>query len=128
MSSAEDGKGRNDGEQDTGGKTALITCGGSGMGKYAARLLAKDGARVVVVRRLEEVIVAAREELRLQAPGATTQAFPGDGSDGPSMRAMVNFAYGLASRLDIIFNSIGDRQTYKTRRSAALAEWPSLMA
>lgn len=93
-------------------KTALITGGGSGMGKFAARLLAQDGARVVIVGRREDVVNKARDELRAAVPGATIEAFAGDASDGASVRAMLDFANGLAGRLDIIVNSVGGG-TYK---------------
>lgn len=89
------------------GKTALITGGSSGMGKFSAGLLAADGARVVIVGRREDVLMKARDELRAQVPGATIKAFVGDASDGDSVRAMLTFAHGLAGRLDIIVNSVG---------------------
>lgn len=89
------------------GKTALITGGSSGMGKFAAGLLAEDGARVVIVGRRENVLTAARDELRAKVPGATIEAFVGDASAGASVRAMLDFAHGLAGRLDVIVNSVG---------------------
>ena len=89
------------------GKTALITGGSSGMGKFSAGLLARDGARVVIVGRREDVLMKARDELRAQVPGATIEAFVGDASDGDSVRAMLAYAHGLAGRLDIIVNSVG---------------------
>ena len=89
------------------GKTALITGGSSGMGKASAGLMAGDGARVVIVGRRQEVLIAARDELRGQIPGATIEAFVGDATDGESVRAMLAFAHGLAGRLDIIVNSVG---------------------
>ena len=77
------------------------------MGKASAALLARDGARVVIVGRREGLLTAARDELRSQVPGATIEAFVGDASDGESVRAMLGFAHGLAGRLDIIVNSVG---------------------
>jgi NAD(P)-dependent dehydrogenase (short-subunit alcohol dehydrogenase family) len=89
------------------GRTALITGGGSGMGKFSAGLLAEDGARVVIVGRREDVLMKARDDLRAQVPGAAIEAFVGDASDGDSVQAMLAFAHGLAGRLDIIVNSVG---------------------
>jgi NAD(P)-dependent dehydrogenase (short-subunit alcohol dehydrogenase family) len=94
------------------GKTVLITGGGSGMGKASARLLAQDGARVVIAGRREDLLLAARDELRAAVPEAMIEACAGDASDGDSVRAMLGFAYGLAGRLDVIVNSIGGG-TYK---------------
>jgi NAD(P)-dependent dehydrogenase (short-subunit alcohol dehydrogenase family) len=89
------------------GKTALITGGGSGMGRASASLLAQDGARVVIVGRREDRLIAARDALRAELPGAVVEAFVGDASDGDSVRAMLAFAHRLAGRLDIIVNSVG---------------------
>ncbi|MCB2078360.1 MAG: SDR family oxidoreductase [Novosphingobium sp.] len=89
------------------GKTALVTGGSSGMGKFAAGLLAMDGARVVIVGRRQEVLDAALEDLRRQVPEGQIEAFRGDASDGDSVRAMLAYAHGLADRLDIIVNSVG---------------------
>lgn len=89
------------------GKTALVTGGSSGMGKVGAGLLAQDGARVVIVGRRADVLMAARDELRARVPGAEIEAFTGDASDGDSVRAMLDFVHGLAGRLDIIVNSVG---------------------
>lgn len=89
------------------GMTAIVTGGSSGMGKFAAGLLAQDGAWVVIVGRREDVLMKARDDLRAQVPGASIECFAGDASDGKSVQAMLGFAHGLAGRLDVIVNSIG---------------------
>ena len=94
------------------GKSALVTGGGSGMGKASAALLAQDGARVVIVGRREDVLAAARDDLRKQVPGAVIESFVGDAADGASVQAMIAFTHGLGGTLDIIVNSIGGG-TYK---------------
>jgi len=50
------------------GKVTIVTGGGSGMGRVAAELFAREGARVVVADFVEEAGVAAVDAVR-QAGG-----------------------------------------------------------
>lgn len=45
------------------GKTALVTGSSSGIGGACARLLAEDGAAVLMMGRREDALVAARNEI-----------------------------------------------------------------
>jgi len=89
------------------GKTALVTGASSGMGQAVARLLAQDGATVVVMGRREDRLQQALEELRLQAPGTRIESYLGDAGDEVSARGALDFAHGLAGRLDIIVSAVG---------------------
>ncbi len=94
------------------GKTALVTGSSHGMGKASARLLADDGATVVIMGRRQELLFAARDELRGQVPGARIEAFIGDASDGAASKAAVEAAYAVQNRLDIIVSAVG-KGSYK---------------
>jgi NAD(P)-dependent dehydrogenase (short-subunit alcohol dehydrogenase family) len=89
------------------GKTALVTGASSGMGKATARLLAEDGATVMIMGRREDRIRRAAEELRTQAPDARIEAFTGDAGDEASARAALEAAHGLDGRLDMIVSAVG---------------------
>lgn len=89
------------------GKIALVTGASSGMGKATARLLAQDGANVVIMGRRKEALRDALDELRSQAPAARIESFLGDAGDQSSARAAIETAYGLEGRIDIIVSAVG---------------------
>jgi 2-keto-3-deoxy-L-fuconate dehydrogenase len=82
-------------------KTALITGGGSGIGRAIAERFAHEGAKVVVL----EVNPAAGQEVTqtIQASGGKCEVVAADVSDTASMKA----AFDGLSRLDILVNNAG---------------------
>jgi 2-keto-3-deoxy-L-fuconate dehydrogenase len=82
-------------------KTALITGGGSGIGRAIAERFAQEGAKVVVL----EVNPAAGQEVAqaIQASGGKCEVVAADVSDTASMKA----AFDGLSRLDILVNNAG---------------------
>lgn len=89
------------------GKTALVTGSSHGMGKASARLLAQDGATVVITGRREQMVQQALQELRSDAPEARIEAYVGDATDVASARAALEKAHSLEGRLDIIVSAVG---------------------
>ncbi|MFJ7998293.1 SDR family NAD(P)-dependent oxidoreductase [Streptomyces sp. NPDC096310] len=85
------------------GKVAFITGAGRGIGAAAARLFAREGARVLLAARTEDQLKAVTEEIRA-AGGAAGYAVC-DLADAASVRAAVDRAVDLYGRLDIAFNN-----------------------
>lgn len=89
------------------GRVALVTGGGSGIGKGCAKILAEAGADVMVVGRrmgkLEEV------KVEIEAAGGVCACFSADLTDESNCRAMVNACVERYGRLDILVNSAGGR-------------------
>lgn len=87
------------------GKVALITGASSGIGHAAARLFAREGARVVVAARrqkeLDELVRAI-----VQADGQAV-ALAGDVSDEGFAQALVDLSTREFGGLDIAFNNAG---------------------
>ena len=83
-------------------KVALITGGGSGIGKASCLVFAREGAKVVVVDLKKETAEATAKEI-----GANAKAFAADVSKAKEAQAMVAFAEKSFGRLDIIFNNAG---------------------
>jgi NAD(P)-dependent dehydrogenase (short-subunit alcohol dehydrogenase family) len=93
-------------------KAALVTGSSHGMGKASARMLAADGAAVMIMGRREKLLMAARDELRAEIPGAHIEAFLGDASDEHAARSAIDRAHAMRGRLDIIVSAVG-RGVYK---------------
>jgi NAD(P)-dependent dehydrogenase (short-subunit alcohol dehydrogenase family) len=86
-------------------KVAIVTGGGSGIGKAVALALATEGYSVAVAGRRKEPLEATAAEGT--KAGLRLLAVPTDVSDPSSVRALfaqVNEAYG---RLDLLFNNAG---------------------
>jgi len=99
-------------EQDAGlaDKVAIVTGGGAqgegiGNGRAASILLARAGARVLVVDR--ELDLARRTVEMIAAEGGTAAAFAADVSDEGQCRAMVDAALTRFGRLDLLDNNVG---------------------
>ena len=86
-------------------KTALITGGGSGIGKASCLLFAKEGAKVVVVDLKRDTAEATAEEIRLA--GGDAKAFAADVSKAKDAEGMVRFAEESYGKLNVVFNNAG---------------------
>ncbi|MDO0930800.1 SDR family oxidoreductase [Streptomyces sp. DG2A-72] len=84
-------------------KVAFITGAGRGIGAAAARLFAREGARVLLAARTEAELKAVTEEIR--AAGGTADHVRCDLADPASVRAAVDRAVELYGRLDVAFNN-----------------------
>lgn len=87
------------------GKVAMVTGGGSGIGKGIARGLAVEGAKVVVAgRRLEALNQTVAE---IAALGGSAHAIPTDVSDEAQVSALFAGAVERFQRVDILVNNAG---------------------
>ncbi|MFE5569414.1 SDR family NAD(P)-dependent oxidoreductase [Amycolatopsis japonica] len=85
------------------GKVAFVTGAGRGIGAAAARLFAREGARVVLAARTESQLKTVAEEIR--AEGGIADHVVCDLGDASSIRAAVDRAVELHGRLDVAFNN-----------------------
>ena len=84
------------------GKLALVTGGGTGIGRATARELVRTGARVVICGRREEPIRAVEEEL-----GDACLAVPADVRESNQVEALVDQALERFGRIDLLVNNAG---------------------
>ena len=96
------------------GRVALVTGGGTGLGKATAAELLACGARVVICGRREEVLRAAASEL-----GSACSFVAGDIRD-PASAAQIVAACG--GRIDVLVNNAGG-QYFVPAESIALKGW-----
>ncbi len=87
------------------GRVAIITGGGSGIGKQSALALAKDGYSVAISGRrtepMEETIAEAGED------GSRMLAVQGDVGNPDSVAELFTKTMDAFSRLDVLFNNAG---------------------
>lgn len=87
------------------GRVALVTGGGSGIGRACAILLAEAGANVLVVGRRLANLEETCNTIRFA--GNICEAFSADLTDEKNCRAMVEVCIEKFGRLDILVNSAG---------------------
>jgi citronellol/citronellal dehydrogenase len=83
-------------------KVALVTGGGTGIGRATARELVRTGARVVVCGRREDAIRAVEEEL-----GDACLAVPADVREPNQTQALVDRALDRFGHIDVLVNNAG---------------------
>jgi NAD(P)-dependent dehydrogenase (short-subunit alcohol dehydrogenase family) len=108
------------------GKVAIITGGGSGIGRAASLLFAQAGCRVVVVDWKEE---GGRETERvLEAEGGEGTFIRADVSDGAAVEALVAKTMALYGRLDALYSNAAVVRGYGGPVEATEADWDATMA
>jgi citronellol/citronellal dehydrogenase len=84
------------------GKVALVTGGGTGIGRAVARELVRTGAQVAVCGRRDEPLMAVREEL-----GEACLAVQADVREPEQMEGLVEQALERFGRIDVLVNNAG---------------------
>src|SRR3954452_5766126 len=91
------------------GRVAIITGGGTGIGRGSALVLAEHGADVVLAgRRPEPLDSTARE---VEALGRSALGVPTDVTKAKECQALVDRALENFGRVDILVNNAGGAQT-----------------
>lgn len=105
------------------GKTAIVTGGGSGIGRAAALRFAAEGARVAVF----DLDGAKAEETR-DAVGAGALSFAVDVTDAAAVAKRVDLVAEAFGRVDVYFNNAGIPQAAKPFVETSREEWDRIMA
>jgi NAD(P)-dependent dehydrogenase (short-subunit alcohol dehydrogenase family) len=100
------------------GKVAIVTGGGSGIGKAAALALLGAGWRVAVAGRRADMLHQVAE----QAPGQAL-AVPTDITDPASVEALFAATVKAFGRVDLLFNNAGIGLPAAPLEDMAIADW-----
>jgi NAD(P)-dependent dehydrogenase (short-subunit alcohol dehydrogenase family) len=92
-------------EQRLGGKVAIVTGAGQGLGRAIALRLAREGAHVVVGEYNSQTARSVTAEI--EACGVRGIAYPVDVGDTAATRAMIAETVQTLGRLDILVNNAG---------------------
>ena len=112
-------------------KVTLITGAGGGMGRVAAEMFAREGARVVVAEYDEAAGTETVE--RVRAGGGEASFVRTDVSREADAKAMVDHAIATYGRLDVLYNNAGvmpeaDHSVTDTAVDVWTRSWPSTSA
>ena len=106
------------------GKVAVITGGGSGVGKATAALFLREGAKVVIAGRDAAKLEAVAKELK----GADAlRTFPTDVSKADQCEALVAFATKAFGRVDVLVNNAGTNLKARTIRELTPESWDTMI-
>ena len=106
------------------GKVAIITGASSGIGEAAARVLAAEGANLVITARREEKLSTLVNDFKLK--GTKTIYVVGDASKEETALQTVEAAMKEFGRIDILINNTGIGN-YKELVDTSAAEYDEMM-
>lgn len=106
---------------DLSGRVALVTGGGTGIGRATALLLAERGADVAIAGRRAEPLEKTAADIR--ALGVKALAVPADVRKPEQARAMVDTVVEAFGRLDILINNAGGAHGHVSLARMDLAKW-----
>lgn len=101
---------------DLGGRVAVITGGGTGIGRGTALVLAQHGADVVLAGRRRDPLESTAKEVTALGRRAVTVST--DVTTADACRALVGTTLGEFGRLDILVNCAGGAET------KSILKWP----
>ncbi|MDE8651047.1 SDR family NAD(P)-dependent oxidoreductase [Novosphingobium album (ex Liu et al. 2023)] len=108
-------------EFDLSGRVALVTGGGTGIGRATALLLAERGADVAVSGRRREPLAATVHDI--EALGRKALAVEADVRDVASVHAMVAAVIARFGKLDILINNAGGAHRHVALAKMDPARW-----
>ncbi|HEY9858738.1 MAG TPA: SDR family NAD(P)-dependent oxidoreductase [Candidatus Obscuribacterales bacterium] len=103
------------------GKVALVTGAGSGIGKAAAQLLAKEGAKIAALGRSDDDIQQTLEEI--QKSGGEAIPVLADISQPEAMQQAIQAIADKWGRLDIVFANAGINGVWTSLEELEPDEW-----
>ena len=107
-------------------KVAIITGASSGIGRSAARLFSRHGARLVITARRQSELDDLAGDIR--ADGGEAIAISGDIRSEDHVRAVTECALQHFGRLDVALNNAGAVGAMSETPELSLDEWNETIA
>lgn len=105
------------------GKVAIVVGASSGMGRETARLLASEGAQVVLAARNETALNALSSEIKGDCHVCAT-----DVRDVASVRKLINTAHDTYGRIDILIYATGTNIPERSLEKLSDENWDMMIA
>lgn len=105
-------------------KVAVVTGGGSGVGKATAALFLKEGAKVVIAGRDAGKLAAVAQEL---GAGAALVTAPTDVTKAEQCAALIELATKTFGRVDVLVNNAGTNIKDRTLRDLTPESWDMMI-
>jgi NADP-dependent 3-hydroxy acid dehydrogenase YdfG len=105
-------------------KVAVITGGGSGVGKAVAELFLREGAKVVIAGRNADKLAAVAGELNA---GDSLRTQPTDVTKADQCKALIDAATAAFGRVDILVNNAGTNIKERTLRELTPESWDMMI-
>jgi NADP-dependent 3-hydroxy acid dehydrogenase YdfG len=107
------------------GKVAIITGAGTGMGRETAKLLAEEGAVLVLVGRRQDVLDELSAEI--SAAGGSSYVRTADIASKDEVEALVAWTRNNLGPVDILINNAGSASKVLNVRWIAEEEWNQVL-
>lgn len=107
------------------GQTVLITGGGSGIGKHLTEAFLELGADVLITSRDEKKLSKTKEEIQ-DTIKKEVKYLLCDISDPHSVKAMVNSAFAVMGKVDILINNAG-ANTLRPTEALTPIRWKTIV-
>ena len=105
-------------------KVAIVTGAGTGIGRAAAKMLAAEGAKVVVVGRRIEPLNSVVDEIKADSGEAT--AHSADLMDGEAAAGVADFTRQTYGKVDILVNNAGFSSKVRSVKYVQPDEWEAV--
>lgn len=106
------------------GRVAVVTGGGSGVGKATAALFLREGAKVVIAGRDAAKLAAVAAELNA---GDALRTVPTDVTEPEQCAALIRTATAAFGRVDVLVNNAGTNIKDRTLRELTPEAWDMMI-
>jgi NADP-dependent 3-hydroxy acid dehydrogenase YdfG len=108
------------------GQVAIVTGGGTGIGEVTARMLAAEGAQIVICGRRQAPVDAVARSI--EKDGGLCAARAVDLEDAEAAAELVRWTLERFGRVDVLVNNAGHSSHARSVRWVGRKEWDSVMA